>query len=303
MPTDCPHREKLGYGGDIVTTGVTYNSPAGAGGSWAGNVYTCDNAGTWTFTATYGSDSATADLIVTTDTTSAPSSVTIAPDEAAIDNTQTQTYTVSATDPCGNVWTPTPVAADWVLTDLDGAFDDANTFTPTAGSASIGSLHVVVNGVSSNEAALTVRRTGTTNPGEGTVVAWDKDTQKMYLCSDPANPQAGLEMVRGTHTGTIGGEDVTYTLTSAASQLQAVVTNCGVTNALKVRWYMRGSSLYRVYFYSTIGAVNTITTYTGGNTLVNGGTMKTGFWGIGHQPTGYSAGAWSSMVQSATEQP
>jgi hypothetical protein len=284
-----------------VTPDSFFDIVVAAGGSWAGNVYTSEKAGTWLVGGHWGPLGATAELTVIPDEESAPSSVTIAPDDATIGVADTQTYTVTAKDPYGNQYSPSPVAADWTLTDLDGSFDDANTFTPN--NPCLGTLHVTVNGVDSNEATLNVRGD---DSGAGNVIVWDKDTQKMYLCSDPSDPQTGTELALGTATYSPLGDDITITLTSGASWLQAVVTNDGVTNSLKVQWYMRSGELYQCYQYSTIGGTTLTTTYSRGVSRVDGGAQQAGFYAIGHEPTGYAAGppaTWSGIAKSATLQP
>lgn len=86
------------------TAAVTYfdgwSTTAGAGGSWASNIYTSATAGSWTVTATIGAISDTAPLIVTS---AAPvlSYITVTPDGASTAAGQSKTYTAIAYDQYG----------------------------------------------------------------------------------------------------------------------------------------------------------------------------------------------------------
>jgi len=273
-----------------------------AGGTWAGNVYTSANAGTWKVVGRFAGLQDAAYLNVVPDTSSPPTSVTIFPASAIIAMPASQTYSVVAVDPFGNPWTPTPVQADWTTTGLLGDFDDANTFTPT--DACDGTLHVTVNTVDSNEAELCVR--GSTPTGAGNVIAWDRDTCKFYLCADPSNPEAGLELQVGTFTYSPLGQDITVEVAAVTTTATARVVNTPVQNLLRVRWYFRGGRLYRVYHFSTLGTTTRCTEATGNQSRVDGGTLKNGFWGIAHEPKVYVAGApptWSRVVRGSCRQP
>jgi uncharacterized repeat protein (TIGR01451 family) len=84
---------------------TTFTIPPAAGGSWTGNCYTAEKAGTWTVTGTYLSKSDTATLTVThsTDPTKL-ASVAIAPKTKTVNPRECTPYTLTATDIYGNPW-------------------------------------------------------------------------------------------------------------------------------------------------------------------------------------------------------
>ena len=84
-----------------VTDDTTFEIEAGAGGSWAANIYTSENAGTWTVTGTYGGKSDTATLTVSP---AASHAVTLTADPINIpaDGSSTSTITAIVKDQYGN---------------------------------------------------------------------------------------------------------------------------------------------------------------------------------------------------------
>ena len=84
-----------GSNGVDLSSSSPYSIAYGAGGSWAGNVYTSARAGVWTVTASYGAFNTSAGLTVNPGT---PASVVVSPASAAITTDDTQTYSVTATD-------------------------------------------------------------------------------------------------------------------------------------------------------------------------------------------------------------
>ena len=276
-----------------ITTSCTYAIPAAAGGARSGNRYTSAKAGTWTVTATYGPLGSTAQLTVGTNTTAAPASVHIAPEEAAITMGQTQTYGVTATDAAGNTWTP--AAGDITWAGGAGAFT-GYTYTPApADEGSTLSLTATVNGISSPAASLTVYPEG----GPGMILAWDVTQQAFYLCANPLAPETGQPIAgtNGTHTYSIDGpDDVTVVVSGTSSNRTVSVAGLDVSNSLQVRWYVRSGAVYQAIQYSTIAGVGRTATYRSGRTCVDG-TYRTGFWGLTHEI------AEGGVTCGCTEQP
>jgi len=155
------------------------------------------------------------------------------------------------------------------------------TYTPDAADGgSTLDITATVDGTVSNTAQLTVA-TSSGSGGVGLILAWDKDTQKFYLCSDASNPQAGIEITAGTNTY---GNDIQVKLTVTRSTDQtATIINGGVpSNSLRVRWYMRSGSLYRSYEYATIDGTRHTATYSRGRTSVDSARSQVGFFGLTH---------------------
>ncbi len=277
------------------SNGVDYSAAAtcyiqyGAGGSWAGNVYTSAKAGTWTVTAVYGSLAATTTLTVDP---GAASSVTLAPITASITTDQDQAYTVQVTDAQGNSWTPAVGDITWAENGA-GAFNGMTYEPDAADGGSVVTITATVDGAASNAAALTVISSG--SGGTPLILAWDKDTATFYLCSDAANPQAGTALALGNNT--VGTVTVTVAKTgSSSTDLFATVTNAGVpTNSLRVRWYLRSGAVDKCYSYSTINGTTHTAVYSLGRTSVDGGRSQVGFFGLAHNlnadpPTAISYG-------------
>lgn len=172
-------------------------------------------------------------------------------------------------DPVGTIEVPTspePAAADMVNAEpagsLGGAVSEGVDYYPWLGSLA---LH-----------------------GEGSVLAWDKDTMKFYLCDDPSNPETGIELVSG-QSYTVAGETLVCTITGVNGDRQVVVTNAepgSTPNALRVRWYKLGSALYRAYEWSTVGGTTKTAVYQRGQTyFYDTQTWENGFWGLAHTIT------------------
>ncbi len=107
---------------DVTTDpGTAYTITAGAGGAWAGNVYTSANAGAWTVTATYQTKSATAALTVNR---GAPYTLTLQADPISLIVGSSSVLTATVSDQFGN---PVPDG-----TDVTFVADEGNVETPSA---------------------------------------------------------------------------------------------------------------------------------------------------------------------------
>jgi len=258
--------------GNTITDKCVLQIQHGAGGSWAGSVYTSEKAGSWTVTASYGPLGDTAVLQVTP---GAVAAVDISPDEATITAAGAQSYTVRASDGCGNVWVPAPAEITWTH---DGAGGFAgNTYTADAADAGKTlDIHATVAGVQSDRSALTVTAAG----GAGLVLAWDRDTCAFYLCANPADPQTGAP-IPGVNGGYVVNGVAVLVSGSTGNRTVAVQSTSGPSNTLQVRWYVRGGVVSNAYMYSTIDGVGRTASYGSGRTLVDG-SYKMGFFGLTH---------------------
>jgi hypothetical protein len=144
-----------------VTTSTAFSIDAGAGGSWAANVYTSANSGTWTATGTYLALTDTASLTVSA---GSPDHIVISPDANIITAGNVQTYTAEAFDQAnnslGDITTSTVFSIDasaggswaanvytsekagtWTVTGTYGALTDTASLTVNAGTLH----HIVVS--------------------------------------------------------------------------------------------------------------------------------------------------------------
>ena len=168
-----------------VTNDTTFEIEAGAGGSWAANVYTSENIGTWTVTGTYSGKSDTATLTVTT--AGSLDYIVISPGTATIAAGETKTYTAEAFDQynnslgdvtddatfeieagadgswAANVYTSENIGT-WTVTGTYSSKSDTATLTATTA----GSLPPTVSIASPRDGYSTTHRTVTV---EGEVVA------------------------------------------------------------------------------------------------------------------------------------
>ncbi|NSW57799.1 MAG: right-handed parallel beta-helix repeat-containing protein [Armatimonadetes bacterium] len=133
----------------------------------------------------------------------------------------------------------------------------------------------------------------------GNILAWDKDDQKFYLTADASDPASGTEVENGK-TYYYGGNPLVVNITGVSGDKQAVVSGASGTNALRVRWYMLGSALYRAYEWSTIGASAKTAVFQRGQTYIYGEGWQSGFRGFCHT---LSNGPTWDVAYSAVQQP
>jgi len=116
------------YGNPLgdVTASAEYTITPTAGGSWAANAYSGAVAGTWTVTATYGLQIATARLTVSG---GALDHIVLRPRAASIFAGQTQVYTVKAFDAYGNWLGDVTASAAYTITPAAGGSWAANVYT------------------------------------------------------------------------------------------------------------------------------------------------------------------------------
>ncbi len=190
-------------GADYTNTAKYYVDRA-AGGTWADNVYTSSKAGIWQVTAVC--DTLTATAMLTVSHADDASSVSLTPADATINATGSQEYVVTATDAEGNTWSPAGVLSENGAGALNG-----NTYESVEGDA--GTTVTITAEISGQtaDALLHVNELA----GPGAILAWDKDTQNFYLCSNPTDPQTGT-LITGSGTYNTGSEDVTVVVSGGS---------------------------------------------------------------------------------------
>lgn len=109
-----------------VTAYTDFSIETGAGGSWAGNVYTGENDGTWTVTGEYSGLSGTATLTVEHATMVF---IALSPDSATVSAGESVTYTVAAGDGYGNTWDVTGVVTYSIVESGHGGVWADNVYT------------------------------------------------------------------------------------------------------------------------------------------------------------------------------
>ncbi len=278
-------------GEDVTNQCLLYVSVQG-GGTWNASTYTAEKAGPWVVSAVY--DAIADDTLLTVNHATAEA-VQVLPPFAQITAGALQVYTVRGTDHYGNTWDQAIPAADWTVSVVgggtqSGAFDDANTYHSVAGDNNK-QLSIVGKLGALSSAPVTLALSG---GGPGFTLAWDRDTQGFYLCADPTNPQTGTP-VPASGTYLVHGQTVVVSVTGGLQDQTAAITNCARAGTLRVRWYLNGGVLYRVYETSTIAGVATKSNWTLGQT----------FTGLTHTPGGYSAGpppTWATLTGGAANQ-
>jgi len=133
----------------------------------------------------------------------------------------------------------------------------------------------------------------------GNILAWEKVNQKFYLTAEANNPDSGTEIESGK-TYYYGGQPLVVNITGVKGDKQAVVSGASASNALRVRWYMLGGSLYRAYEWSTIGASAKTAVFQRGQTYIYGEGWQSGFRGFCHT---ISNGPTWDLAYSAVQQP
>ncbi len=110
-----------------VTASTVFSIDAGAGGSWAANVYTSQTAGTWTVTGTYLTTySDTASLTVNP---GALHHIVISPDTATITAGNSQTYTAQSFDQFNNLIADISSSTVFSITSGAGGGWNGNIYT------------------------------------------------------------------------------------------------------------------------------------------------------------------------------
>ncbi len=280
-------------GYDVTGSCLLY-ADRGAGGTWGGATYTSERVGQWTISAVYNTLSDTASLTVTPATVAG---LVLTPAHAEVSAGRTQVYVATASDALGNSWQPLLPASAWTVTVIgggtqSGTFDATNTYQSVPADAGKRlAITFRFGGQTSNQSELSL-----TNGSGGYTLAWDHHTRAFYLCADAATPETGMPVALGTNTYTVGGRDVTVRVTGGTSDQTASILNCARANSLRVRWYLNGGALYRVYQTGTIAGVARVQNW----------VAPTAFGGLTHTAGGYTAGtpgAWTTVTPGTAAQP
>lgn len=230
-----------------VTNDTTFEIQAGAGGSWAANIYTSAETGTWTVTGTYSGKSDTATLTVTT-TGSLPPTVSIAsPQDEYLTTERTVTIegTVAAT-PALSEATLTVNGESRTITVSNGAFSknvsllkgdntitvsasnlegsDSDSITVTRGSEPVVDITLPEDGAIFQATPITVEGTIDAIPEVTEATLELNDTTSTITVTDGEFSEA-VNLVDGGNTivvsatnavGTAASPTVTVTLTKEA---------------------------------------------------------------------------------------
>ncbi len=214
-----------------VTNDATFEIVTEAGGSWAANVYTSENAGTWTVTGTYSGKSGTATLTVIEGPLD---HIVISPDTASIAAGDSQTYTAEAfnqyDNSLGDVTNDTTFeivteaggswAVDVYTSENAGTWTVTGTYSDKSGTATLtvieGVLPPTVSIDSPKDRYLTTDSTVTV---EGTVVAIPALSEatltvngksRTITVSDGAFSKK-VTLVKGDNTITVSASNLTDT--------------------------------------------------------------------------------------------
>ncbi len=156
-----------------VSGQTSWSISSGAGGSWSGNVYTTNTAGTWTVTGTYGDLSNTYSLVVTN---SSPVSITLSPETTTLTAGSSGTFAATAIDNCGNIWAVSGTTLWGVSSGAGGSWSN-NVYT--AGKANVWTVTGTFDSLS-NTASLTVTHGSATSisvtPTTSTITAGTTQT-------------------------------------------------------------------------------------------------------------------------------
>ena len=118
------------YGNFIadVSVSASWQITAGAGGTWAMNVYTSHTAGSWTVTVTYSGKTNTSSLTVNV---AAFDSITVTPSSASINSGDSQVFAATGYDAYNNSLGDITGSATWAINASAGGSWAASTYTST----------------------------------------------------------------------------------------------------------------------------------------------------------------------------
>jgi hypothetical protein len=112
------------------------------------------------------------------------------------------------------------------------------------------------------------------------LIAFDEDTQKFYLCSDGTDPAGSGSEVQSGYGYTLEGHALVMTVTGIPGDKTLVVSNA-TTNSLREVWYLRNGLLYRGVEHSTTAAGTLSVSHQRGMTYY-GGVWHPGWQGVVH---------------------
>jgi len=129
---------------DDVTDEVNWSIEDGAGGSWDENVYTSENASTWTVTGTY--EGVEDEATLTVEPANLDTVVILPEDDQTVTAGEELEFSVEALDEYGNVITDTATDFDWENADEEGIFyeETAGDYEVTATYDDVTSMETLV---------------------------------------------------------------------------------------------------------------------------------------------------------------
>jgi hypothetical protein len=180
-----------------VTGSTAFSIDAGAGGSWATNVYTSAKAGVWTVTGTEG---ALTDTTIINVTASSVAYIVISPDSATITAGNTQAYTSRSFDLFGNPIADVTISTVFSIDVSAGGTWAANVYT----SAKAGIWTVTGNCIGLTDTASLTVLAGPlhhiiTSPDSATITAGNSQTYTSQAFDEFDNP---IGTVPGVTSGT-----------------------------------------------------------------------------------------------------
>jgi hypothetical protein len=112
------------------------------------------------------------------------------------------------------------------------------------------------------------------------LIAFDEETQKFYLCTDGSDPKGTGSEIQSGYAYTLDDHPLVITITGIPGDKTLVVTNAE-TNSLRVVWYLRNGLLYRGVETSTTTAGTFSLSHQRGMTYT-GGVWYPGWRGAVH---------------------
>lgn len=112
------------------------------------------------------------------------------------------------------------------------------------------------------------------------LIAFDEDTQRFYLCSDGSDPAGSGSEIQSGYTYTLEDHPLVVTITGIPGDKTLVVSNA-VANSLREVWYLRNGLLYRGVEHSTVGTETFSVSHQRGMTYY-GGVWHPGWQGVVH---------------------
>jgi hypothetical protein len=311
--------DSLGNSWDISALAVWSIPAGGDGGSWSGNIYTSNTAGTYIVQAAYRGKTATASLTVTHATDVAYlDHIVIAPNTATVNAGVSQTYTATAYDTFGNSWTVDAVyscpssnvviSGSSVYSNVDGVYtitgtfedkSDTATLTVTGHLTTIESITVAPKTVSIS-AGSSQGFTATASDGYNT---WDVTGQVTWSINSTAG--GSWDQSSGTYTSanagtwtvqaTNGALFDTATLTvNANSALPGKIVISPSTSTVKAGTSQNYTATAYDQFGNSLGDVTSSTTFTAPGATVTSNSVtsnKVGLFNITATYNGLTAGA------------
>ncbi len=214
-----------------ITNSTTWSIDSNAGGSWFGNTYTSNKAGTWIVTGTYSGSSSTTSLTVND---GAAVSINVGPSSPNVIAGFPQTFTATATDSCGNTWDVTSSTV-WTIDDgasgtwtgntctpeLSGTWNVTGTFNGVSKSVFLTVNHSTVTSIQINPYGASVtagtNETFTATAFDSFGNSWDVTSSTIW----DINSGAGGSWFGNVYTAAEAG---TWNITAAVDNLQFTAT-------------------------------------------------------------------------------